>query len=110
MRRAAVPALFLLLVYGAACIKTDPIAVVDVGGGSAEIVVGECCQPPMSVSLPLGALRLADADARLLDGIPQDLLIFHYAGFYKPRPDVVPHTDHSVVASILSRYSDSDRI
>jgi hypothetical protein len=29
MRRAAVPSLFLLLFSGAACIKTDPIAVVD---------------------------------------------------------------------------------
>ncbi|HKG38014.1 MAG TPA: hypothetical protein VKB25_03415 [Conexibacter sp.] len=51
---------------GATCAVTDgsggPLAVVDVGGGSAQVVVGTCAAGPFwSVSLPLGSGDLAAA-------------------------------------------------
>jgi exopolyphosphatase/guanosine-5'-triphosphate,3'-diphosphate pyrophosphatase len=51
---------------GATCAVTDgaggPLAVVDVGGGSAQVVVGTCAAgPSWSVSLPLGSGDLAAA-------------------------------------------------
>jgi exopolyphosphatase/guanosine-5'-triphosphate,3'-diphosphate pyrophosphatase len=59
---------------GATCALTDrfggPLAVVDVGGGSAQVVVGTCAAgPTWSVSLPLGSGDLAAAHLR---GDPPD--------------------------------------
>jgi exopolyphosphatase / guanosine-5'-triphosphate,3'-diphosphate pyrophosphatase len=54
---------------GATCPLTEPVdgpvAVVDVGGGSAQVVVGTCdAGPAWSVSLPLGSGDLAHAHLR----------------------------------------------
>jgi exopolyphosphatase/guanosine-5'-triphosphate,3'-diphosphate pyrophosphatase len=54
------------LAYAAAArglgIAAGPLLVVDVGGGSTELTLGEGCRPAATASLPLGALALTEAE------------------------------------------------
>jgi exopolyphosphatase / guanosine-5'-triphosphate,3'-diphosphate pyrophosphatase len=45
-----------------------PVAVVDVGGGSIQLTVGEADRCLLATSLPFGVLRLCDAAARRCNG------------------------------------------
>ncbi|TFE68160.1 Ppx/GppA phosphatase family protein [Methylacidiphilum caldifontis] len=47
--------------------KTDPLTVVDVGGGSSEWIRGKDKIPEYFLSLPLGAIRIKD---RFIEGYP----------------------------------------